>query len=841
MHSNDPPMNALGADPGAPDPLALDARRVLAPRRDEAMFLIDTQGRIASWNEGVEAILGWPAEAWVGQPLHVAFTAEDVRLGVPQAEMDLAARTGRADDKRWMLRRDGEQFFALGSMTRLCDDQGRLVGFLKAVRDFTAPRQVEAECARLLLDARHARAWAENQSASLTAAVEAIPDGVLMGGATGLHRGNAAALQLLGLASLQQLQADPAELIARLRLRAGRDDALLAPDEHPFVLPRDGRTQVRELWSTRVSDGVDVLLRCAVAPICIDGGTVGMVAVLSDLTQRLRLQQQSEDLDHTQTTLQERDAALQAMVQGVRDYAIFTLDRTGRIVGWYRGAELMTGYSAADAVGQPFTLLFTPEDRERGLADTALAMAQSQGEFKAEGLRQRKDGSHFEAAVVLTALRDERGELRGFIKLTQNISERRRVEREREAMLQAAQAARAEAERLSQSKGRFLATISHELRTPLSAILGWAQVLERGLADPETVQQGLGAIARNARAQVQLIDDLLDMNRIELGDLRLDLQRIEFGALLAAAIDAALPAATAKGVALHTAFGADAASMMGDSARLLQVVRNLLSNAIRFTPAGGQVSVRLSCADGQAQVEVADSGQGIELQFLSRIFHRFQQQDATITRRHGGLGVGLAIARHLVELHGGTVHADSPGLDLGATFTVRLPCAPAQAAVGAAVSLAAAPARLDGVTVLLVDDCADLRAVTAQLLEDAGATVVPAGGALEALRVLDTERPDVLLSDIGMPGVDGYELMRRVRRLPPAQGGAIPAAAFTAYARNNDVAEAMAAGYQVHLAKPVSAVALIAAVASLVAARARADHLRNPSVPGTVPGTVPTP
>jgi len=574
---------------------------------------------------------------------------------------------------------------------------------------------------------------------------------------------------------------------------------------------------VRELWATRPLDGSEVFIRCAAASIRIEGRSVGMVAVLSDLTQRLKMQQQGDDLSRTQTVLQTREAQLRVMAAGIRDYAIFTLDTTGCIVSWYLGAEHMKGYTAEEAIGRHFSLVFTPEDRASGRADAELEVAVREGAYKGEGVRLRMDGSRFDAAVVLTALRDDRGELLGFITLTQDISERRRVEREREAMLRDAQAARAEAERVSHSKGEFLATISHELRTPLSAMLGWAQVLERGTFDPETVKHGVSAISRNARIQVQLIEDLLDMNRIELGELRLDLQRIELGGVLAAAIDSAMPAASAKGVELHTAFGAEDASVMGDSARLLQVVGNLLSNAIKFTPPGGQVRITLSRFEGHAQVAVADNGQGIEPQFLSRLFQRFQQQDATITRRHGGLGIGLAIVRHLVQLLGGDVQAHSLGVGQGATFTVVLPTVDAEAEQGQAAVAAAGTLQLDAVSVLLVDDAPDVRAATARLLQKAGARMVVAASALEALHLLQRKPPDVILSDIGMPDIDGYELLRRVRQLRPEQGGNTPAAAFTAYTRPEDVADALAAGYQVHLAKPVSPTALVAAVAALVA------------------------
>jgi len=811
-------MDTFATDRGEPQPVALSGRQVIEQVRDHAMFLLDRQGRIASWNEGVRQILGWSEDEWIGQPAHVAFTPEDVRAGVPERELRTAAAQGRADDDRWMQRRNGERFFALGAMTRMLDEHGALVGFVKMLRDFTVPRQLEEERERLLASERRARDWAENQAAALTAAIDAIADGVCIADDRGIRRSNAALLQLLGVASPQALQIGLDELVQRYRLRRSQDGPLLTSAELPFTQAVAGQAASTEIWATQADGGHDVWMRFVAAPIRVDGRVVGAVAVLSDLTERLRLHEQGRDLSRVQTALEERTAELRALTDSVRDYAIFTINTEGRVASWHQGAAQMKGYSAEEAIGMPFARLFTPEDQRFGRPARELELAARHGEYKGDGQRLRKDGSTFEAAVVLTALRGARGELLGYLKMTQDITERKRLERELEAMLLEAQQARQEAEHASQSKDEFLATISHELRTPLSAILGWAHVLERGVFDPETVRHGLLAISRNARTQVQLIEDLLDMNRIDSGKLRLDLQRIELGGVIAAAIDSALPAATAKGIGLRTVFGAHNGSVMGDATRLQQVVANLLNNAVKFTPSGGQVSVSLTQIDGSAQIAVADTGQGIEKEFLSHLFDRFQQQDASTTRRHGGLGIGLSIVRHLVELHGGTVQAHSLGAERGATFTVTLPtvaAAPA-AAPSSAVDKPAAETRLDGVTVLLVDDEPDVRAVTRQVLQNAGAEVVLATSTEEGLKLLRERRPEVILSDIGMPVADGYELIRRVRDLPTAEGGDTPAAAFTAYTRPEDRERALASGFQMHLPKPVLPTALVGALARLL-------------------------
>jgi CheY-like chemotaxis protein/two-component sensor histidine kinase len=377
-------------------------------------------------------------------------------------------------------------------------------------------------------------------------------------------------------------------------------------------------------------------------------------------------------------------------------------------------------------------------------------------------------------------------------------------------------------------KDEFLATLSHELRTPLNAILGWSQVL-LGTDPPDagTLADGLRTIERNARAQTQLIADLLDMSRIISGKIRLDVQRLDVAAVIEAAVAAVRPGAEAKGVRLQVTLDPVAGPVRGDPGRLQQVLWNLLSNAIKFTPKGGRVQVVLERVNSHLEVVVSDTGEGIRPEFLPHVFERFRQGDASTTRRHGGLGLGLSIVRQLVELHGGSVRAKSPGEGRGATFVVMLPVAAlhedAEAAAGrghpAAPSAAASPcgeADLTGVRVLVVDDEPDARDLVRRFLERCGARVRLAGSAAEALEVLAADAPDVLISDIGMPGVDGYDLLRRVRALPDPAARRTPAVALTAFARSEDRTRAMLAGYNVHLSKPLEPAELAATVASLM-------------------------
>ncbi len=412
--------------------------------------------------------------------------------------------------------------------------------------------------------------------------------------------------------------------------------------------------------------------------------------------------------------------------------------------------------------------------------------------------------------------------------------ERKHGEQERALLLESEQSARQEAEATNRIKDEFLATLSHELRTPLNAILGWTHMLRLGQLGEADAARALETIERNARSQVQLIEDLLDVSRIISGKLRLEVRPIELSEVIEAAVDAVRPGAGAKGIRLQVLVDPQAGPVSGDADRLQQVVWNLLSNAVKFTPKGGRVQVRLERVNSHIEIAISDSGKGIEADFLPHIFDRFRQADQSSTRSHGGLGLGLAIVNQLVELHGGTVHAQSPGLGLGSTFVVHLPRMatrqsderPEQAerrhptAGGAAPGARGfdCPQELDGLRVLIVDDEADTRDLLRAVLERCGSRVMSAGTASEGLSAFQSWRPEVLVSDIGMPGEDGYALITKVRAWEAQQApqdARVPAIALTAYARVEDRVQALRAGFQVHVPKPIEPVELIAFVASL--------------------------
>lgn len=426
---------------------------------------------------------------------------------------------------------------------------------------------------------------------------------------------------------------------------------------------------------------------------------------------------------------------------------------------------------------------------------------------------------------------DER--LRAIIQLQQKartlkseIKERERVEEELRASLSREQIARSQAETANRMKDEFLATVSHELRTPLNAIIGWSHMLRGGKLDESTIARAIETIERNAKSQAQLVEDILDVSRVITGKLRLNIAPVDVASVINAAIDSVQLAAESKGIDLEVTLDPSVRHILGDASRLQQIVWNLISNAIKFTPTGGHVAIRLKRADQDAQIQVTDSGSGISPEFLPHIFDRFRQADGTTTRRHGGLGLGLSIVRHLVELHGGTVHADSAGEDKGATFTVSLPLPPASQQVRRpkTVSLlskatdklhAGSHPSLTDVRVLLVDDDQDTLQVLSVMLADSGAKVQVAASAAEALEILHWYRPDVLVSDLAMPKEDGYSLIAKIRSLESEKEGQLPAVALTSHTRIEERTRALSAGFNMFVPKPIEPTELVSAIANL--------------------------
>jgi PAS domain S-box-containing protein len=632
-------------------------------------------------------------------------------------------------------------------------------------------------------------------------------------------------------------------------------------------------------------------------------------------------------------------------IEEVKDYAIFMTDPGNLVVSWNLGAERILGYTEAEITGRSAALFFTPEDRARGEHEKELATAAAEGRAEDERWHVRRDGTRFRASGVVTPVRGDDGRLLGFTKVMRDMTERRRIEEERDRFFTLSvdmlciagldgfyrrvnpafghalgyteeellatpvldfvhpedrDATRADYEKLARGepttnlenrfrckdgsyrwvgwsyfpvpeeglaygvgrdmterrrihevlslraeeleqanriKDEFLATLSHELRTPLTAMLGWSQMLRSGRLDEAARARAVQIIERNAEAQSKLIEDLLDVSRIITGKLRMEVRPVVLAPVVETAVSGLRPAAEAKRLRLDSSLDPAAGPVTGDPARLQQVVTNLLSNAIKFTPEGGRVEVRLEQTGAQtgarARIVVSDTGVGISPDALPHIFERFHQADSSNTRAHGGLGLGLAIVRHLVESQGGSVSAESEGEGLGAVFTVELPItAPpgtqpprgrpelfsgqARSTLNEGETFGA-PGALEGVRVLLVEDEGDTRELLKTILEGCGAEVLEVASAAEALAALKRARPDVLVSDIGMPGENGYELIKKVRALPAEHGGRVLAVALTAYAGAKDRRRALLAGFHTHLAKPVEPDELLAVLASLSA------------------------
>jgi PAS domain S-box-containing protein len=623
--------------------------------RDYAIFSTDTDGVIQSWNEGVRAVFGYEAEEFVGSPTSLLFTDEDVAAGVHERELAQAAQTGRANDDRWLRRRNGERFWASGITTGIRDESGALIGFTKVLRDLTE-RKLSEEAVR----------------------------------------------------------------ISEERLQLAATAAKLGT------------------WDYDPVSGVFVLdPRCSEL-LGSEPGQVDLERLLSAVGSAYR---------------EAARAAIHEALQPGEGQLDLEVQTTSTREPWVRIAGRA----------------YFNEDRAIRLVGTA-----------------------------------------------QDVTERKRAELARDALFASEQAARSEAESANRLKDEFLSTLSHELRTPLNAILGYAKLLRTGHLEPDRHDHALQVIERNALAQTRLIEDILDISRMMRGVLRLDAMPTDLRGVVNDAVDVEMPAISAKRIQLTWQPPQTPVTVLGDADRLRQVVTNLLTNAAKFTPSGGRVAVDLRCGEGDVVLEVRDSGVGISADFLPNVFERFRQADARRARSYGGLGLGLSIVRHLVELHGGTVDAASDGEHKGSTFTVRLPAFDAATAHPPAGAMprdagSATRARLDGLRILAVDDSPEAVELMRHLLEQRGAQVTVATSAERVLNDLPVLRPHVLISDLGMPEVDGLELIHRVRE----RNIDVPAIAVTAYARPEDVRRAVDAGYQAHVAKPIDWDQLFETIVSL--------------------------
>ena len=529
---------------------------------------------------------------------------------------------------------------------------------------------------------------------------------------------------------------------------------------------------------------------------------------------------------------------LAAIVASSED-AIVSKTLQGIVTSWNSAAERLFGYSAREMIGQSITRVI-PEELQYEETEILRKLRKGERIERYETVRVTKDGRRLDISLTISPVRDAHGTVVGAAKIAHNITDRRRAERdlqdreaqlsklvaEREFFLASERSARSEAERLSQLKDEFLATLSHELRTPLNAILGWTTLLRKSNLPAHDFERGLETIERNVRVQTEIINDLLDMSRIISGKLHLEVRPVSLHEVIENAIEAVRQSAEAKRIRILPVLDTRIGTVRGDPNRLQQVLWNLLSNAIKFTPKGGRVQVVLERVSSHVELSVTDNGIGIPADFLPYVFERFRQADASTTRRFGGLGIGLSLVKTLVEMHGGSVRVKSPGENQGSTFTVALPIAHVDSDEqdranktrpgGAGYVGTPELPRLDNVRILVVDDEPDGRELIARILQERGAKPQAAESGADALRLLSEQNFDVLLSDIGMAAMDGFDLIRRVRSFDEKRQSPLPAIAITAYARPEDRQRSLLAGFHMHLSKPIDPRELVASVAGLL-------------------------
>ncbi|HWE24734.1 MAG TPA: PAS domain-containing protein [Myxococcales bacterium] len=595
---------------------------------------------------------------------------------------------------------------------------------------------------------------------------------------------NAAVSQLLGLRRDEVLE----QSVSRF---------LSLPETQEFVAALHevvDRGVTRNLRLNPASSSGEVIPTSLNASALRDGAghTIGVIGILRDMRE-----------------LDKARAYAESLIKNAPD-PVFVSDLRGKILQANDAVFELLGFRPDEVIEQSLSRIISAEETREFIA--ALREVVERGVTRNVRLNPRSvSGEVIPTTLNASALRDGDGTAIGAIGILRDMRAYERVVRDLEE-------SRRELSEADRAKDHFLAMVSHELRTPLTAMLGWARLLRVGFRDPTRAARGLEVIERNTKLLAQLIDDLLDVSRIVTGKLRIERRQVDPVAVVEAAIDAVQGVADAKEISLEAFLDPDAGPLLADPDRLQQVVWNLLSNAIKFSPSRGQVGIRLERADSLARITVSDHGMGIKPELLPQIFDRFRQGE----RSTGGLGLGLAIVRHIVELHGGTVRAQSTGESQGATFTVELPTLKETGTVAAAAprgtdgSERARLAALKGIRLLLVEDDADARELLSMILQEAGAKVATAGSASEALAAFQRERPDVLVSDIGMPDGDGYSLIRKVRSLEGESSAKVPAVALTAFARAEDRGEALGSGFQAHLPKPIEPAELTALIARLV-------------------------
>ena len=829
---------------------------------DYAIYMLDPAGTVTSWNRGAERMKGYRADEIIGQPFSVFFPEEDVQNGKPTRELEAARTDGRAEDEGWRVRKDGTRFWAMATLTALRDAHGEQVGFAKVTRDLTARREAEDRSRELLREhaARSAAEQAAQQireseerhralSQRLEVVFENVADCIMAEDHAGhIVFANAAAASMFGYASTQALLASSRTEI-REKFEILDESASPVPSHRlPSGVVLGGERSSGALLQlrskqTRLDRWVYVRAGNVLGP---DGLPELAISIWHDVTAERQQEQQAKYLAEATaalgTSLDRREMLVtlaESLVPGLADWCSIHLAEDGQVKCL---AVAHTDHGQVAAIEEYFRRF--PHPSERGFLVRVLRTGASE---IANDIPEATLADAAQDPVRLTLLRKLglrsiliapihlRGRVLGAIcfvhggsnraydwtqvALAEELGRRAGVAIENAQLYADAQRAVLAAEQASRAKDEFLATVSHELRTPLSAILGWSQILKDRVTD-QALKKPLEVVYRNALAQVRIIDDILEVSRIITGKFRIDPKPTDLVAITRDAIEAVRPSADAKQIEIRFHTQTTYRLLVADPDRLQQVIWNLLTNAVKFTPAGGKIDVDERQEGSALLLSVADTGGGLAEEVLPHVFDRFWQADSSATRRVGGLGLGLALVRHIVELHGGTVAAHSAGLGQGSTFTIRLPVravfkTPADSEPPNAETPPAIAGTLRGLRILVVDDEEDARDLIGSVLTEAGAVVETSRSAREGLAAFQRFRPDLLVSDIGMADEDGLSLMRRIRSLAGAHRRDVPALALTAFARAEDTTHALEAGFTKHAKKPIAPNELIATLREL--------------------------
>jgi PAS domain S-box-containing protein len=773
----------------------------IANHAAEAFFLMDDQGRVTFMNPAAEEMLGWKSAELLGKVLHdaVHYQRPD-GSPFPMAECPLARVMDSGHSMRnhedLFFKRDGTPVSVRCSNAAVFEGD-KLTGAVLVVSDITGNKKIEEE-----LRASVERFRSTFDQAAVGLAHVGV-DGQML-------RINDRLCEILGYSREDLQKKTPVEI-------THPDD--LEADLRQAQLLLEGRIPTYSLEKRYIrGDGSIIWTNLTVSlQRHADGTPLKFIAVVEDISARKQIE---ASLRESESRFRELADAVPQIVWVTRPDGFHEYYNRR----WYE----FTGVPAGSTDGEGWSDVFHPDDQERARSTWQHSLETGEA-YEIEYRLRHHSGVYRWALGRALPIRSEGGEIKRWFGTCTDIEEFKRLQAERERLLESERSARLTAERESRLKDEFLSTLSHELRTPLNAILGWSQLIRDSRTTAAEIESGARVIERNARAQAQLIEDLLDMSRIITGKLRLDMRQVNLADVVEAALATVQPTADAKGVRLRKEGAQVDAHVFGDPARLQQIVWNLLSNAVKFTPRDGRVEISLARVNSYFEIAVTDTGEGIAPEFLPYVFERFRQADSSSQRRHGGLGLGLAIVKQLVELHGGTARVQSAGTGQGATFIVAVPIAAVYGEPAPKDDLQRHEPEsvqealhcntwLEGVKVLVVDDQFDNRELVRHILQERGAHVATAESAQEAMKILLREPWNALISDLGMPDQDGYELIRQVRALPAEKGGQIPAMLLTAYARADDRRRAIAAGYQMHLSKPFEPQELITGVATLAGA-----------------------